>query len=125
MGALKRHVKKQTEALVKEPAFLNERFKGAQRLYFLSAPAAFASGSSLTGIPNFIFTSRSIFLRSSAFSLSDTLAFSLPWPNRSPLYENQAPLFSTTRLFTARSSKSPSREIPSPYMMSNSHSRNG
>ena len=39
--------------------------------------------------------------------------------------ENQEPDFCTRSSFTARSSSSPRREMPSPYMMSNSASRKG
>ena len=38
---------------------------------------------------------------------------------------NHDPLFCTRSSFTPRSSISPRREIPSPYMMSNSASRKG
>ena len=42
------------------------------------------------------------------------LAFSRPWPIFSPLYAYHAPLFSTMSFSTAKSSTSPSREIPLP-----------
>ena len=44
---------------------------------------------------------------------------------RSPSKLYQAPLFSTMFSFEARSRRSPSLEMPSPYMMSNSTSLKG
>src|SRR6266851_233394 len=96
----------------------------AAAAFFCSAGAA-SVVSSRTGIPSARFTSHSMRFITSGLSFKVCFEFSRPWPRRSPLYENHAPLFSTTRLFEARSSRSPSREMPSPYMMSNSASRNG
>ena len=62
---------------------------------------------------------------SSGWSRKYCLAASRPCPRRSSPILNQEPLFCTRSSFTARSSRSPSLLMPSPYMISNSASRNG
>src|SRR5262249_37586038 len=102
--------------------------------FFVGCP--FAAGASSTAIgaggvsparamPCFSRTARSICVATSGFAFKKSLAFSRPWPMRSPFQANHAPDFSTTFASDARSSTSPSLLMPSPYMMSNSTSRNG
>src|SRR5215217_7398768 len=70
-------------------------------------------------------TLRSISSATSVCSMRNCRAFSRPWPSCSPSYVNHAPLFFTISRSTPTSSRLPSLEIPRPYMMSNSHCRNG
>ena len=50
---------------------------------------------------------------------------SRPWPSRVSPKVNQAPVLVTVSIATPTSSRPPSLETPSPYMMSNSATRNG
>src|SRR5713101_8668192 len=77
------------------------------------------------GSSSFLRRAFSSLSRMSLFSFKKTRAFSRPCPMRSPPKLNHVPLFSTNPLSTPRSIKSPSREMPSPYTMSNSASRKG
>src|SRR6266403_11157 len=88
-------------------------------------PEDVALGLTGSGISSFLRSAVSSLSRMSLFSFRKTRAFSRPWPMRSPPKLIHVPLFSSTPFSTPRSIKSPSREIPSPYTMSNSASRNG
>ena len=68
---------------------------------------------------------RSISAEMSALPLRKSLDASRPWPRRVSPNVNQAPVFVTTSIATPTSSRPPSREMPSPYMTSNSATRNG
>ena len=72
--------------------------------------------------------SRTLFSISSlivGLSLKNCLAFSLPWPIFSPLYEYQAPLLSTIPISDAKSSISAYLETPCPYIISTDAVLNG
>ena len=58
-------------------------------------------------------------------SFKKIFEFSLPCPTLSPLYENHAPALSIIPSLTPVSTSSPSLEMPSPYIMSNSTTLNG
>src|SRR3989442_12273167 len=75
--------------------------------------------------PSFSRTLASICAATSGCSRRKSRAFSRPWPMRSPPKAYQAPVFSTIPCSDAMSISSPSLEMPVPYRMSNSASRNG
>ena len=61
----------------------------------------------------------------SLFPLRNSLDASRPWPSRVSPKVNQAPVLVTTSIATPTSSRPPSLLIPSPYITSNSATRNG
>src|SRR6187431_3487561 len=61
----------------------------------------------------------------SGLVLRKSLEASRPCPRRVSPKLNQAPVFDTTSIATPTSSKPPSFETPSPYITSNSATRNG
>src|SRR5579883_1343153 len=85
-----------------------------------AAPQAFCdfvfalNGGSVLSRPNLSRNAASIFAAICRCSLRYARAFSRPWPIRSPAKLNHDPLFSTIPCSEPRSSRSPSRDIPSP-----------
>src|SRR4051812_24265448 len=84
-----------------------------------------ATSMALATTPAWARTFCSMLAAIAGLSRRNCLAFSRPWPIRWPSALNQAPDFSTMPAFTPRSISSPSFEMPSPYMMSKSTTRNG
>ena len=61
----------------------------------------------------------------SGLALRKSFDASRPWPSRVSSNVNQAPVLDTTLIATPTSSRPPSLDTPSPYMTSNSATRNG
>ena len=85
-----------------------------------ASAASAGRGEPATGTPTTARILASISAAMSGCSRSYSRVLSLPWPILSPLYAYQAPDFSMMLWVTPSSMISPSREMPSPYRMSNS-----
>ena len=79
----------------------------------------------LSESPNACLSLADTALDMSGFALKNSFTLFRPWPILSPSYEYQAPLLSIIPSSTPMSRSSPVRDIPSPYMISNSASLKG